>query len=252
MVDGRRRRWRLVAVATGAAIGVAVAAGAGATALAGRDEAPRGFDQLSERETGRALAAVGAERSVQSGRDVVLEVARSESGDGDGAPSARRLADVVLYSYGRERAVRYVVDATTGAIVDRVEQANVQPPLAPAETRRTFQILFGDPAAKARIAAAYAKATGRELTDPARQIVATSLIFRADAQPSRATGLAAGCGLERCAQVLMASPDRYLVDVLPIVNLSRGAVANVDLFDAHLHEHAHDHATDHVPLGGGS
>ncbi len=50
----------------------------------------------------------------------------------------------------------------------------------------------------------------------------------------------------------MASPDRYLVDVLPIVNLSRGAVANVDLFDAHLHEHAHDHATDHVPLGGGS
>ncbi len=47
---------------------------------------------------------------------------------------------------------------------------------------------------------------------------------RGDAAPGQDLGAAAQCGVKRCAQLLLAAGDNVALRVIPIVDLSSGAV----------------------------
>jgi hypothetical protein len=105
----------------------------------------------------------------------------------------------------------------------------VQLPLTAGETARANQLVLADPAKQAEIGAQYQAITGAPLTEPEKQLSFSVLIFRADSMPGAHPG-AAECGLHRCAQLLIAAQNDVVVNLLPIVDLSVGAVVSTGQF----------------------
>lgn len=204
--------------------------------LLGLEETRTGTDPLSTTEQARALELAQAHDPVAAlykahGRIETLLVERWQEEknalvDGDWP----RRAEVALYVYETNTFVQVVVNLKTGAVDALTTAQNVQYPLTPAEQARALELALADAETRTRIEADYQTQTRTALTNPARQLVAQALIFSADTLPTRATEATQGCGLERCAQILLMTPDTLVVNVLPIVNLSTGQVASADFF----------------------
>lgn len=202
----------------------------------GQDTARTGTDPLSAEEQARALALAQAHDPVaalykNADRVETLLVERWQEEKGALADGVwPRRAEVALYVYDTNTFVQVVVNLKTGAVDALTTAHNVQYPLTPAEQARAWELALADPATRARIEADYQAQTRQALTNPARQLVAQALIFAADTLPDRVTEATRGCGFERCAQILLMTPDTLVVNVLPIINLSTGQVVSADFF----------------------
>jgi hypothetical protein len=199
-------------------------------------DTPRtGYDPLSfeEQEQARALAGQHDEfaRAVNatSRSEVLLIERHAEAKAVMQSGNWPRRADVYIYLYDSDTLLRAVVNLTTRQ-VDSVETAqDVQLPLTQSETDRAFQLLMADGAVKTDIAAQYQTITGEALAQPKDQLKLSTLIYRADAMPDANRG-AAACGPHRCAQFLIATQNDVVINLLPIVDLSLGALVSAGPF----------------------
>ena len=188
------------------------------------DDAPTGTDPLTETEVQAALAeAQGSGHAESTGLgedDVVLRVERHEE-EKAVEDSAPRRADVYVYSYDDDVLTLQVVNVETGR-VDRDEVVpNTQLPLVQEEQDRAIELAMDDPEFAQRLATAFRQATGRDLSDVSDDIDVDPIVFRADSNAATPAG-ARGCGRHRCAQLMLRSTDDFLINLLPVVDLSAG------------------------------
>jgi hypothetical protein len=194
-----------------------------------------GYDPLSLQEQQQAQtlagqqAQVAAARSAASQSELLLVERHAETKAVTQSGNWPRRADVYTYLYGSDTLQLAVVNLTTGQI-DSVETVqNVQLPLNQNEADRAVQLLLADAAVMANISAQFQTITGAALTQPQSQLKLTALIYRADAMPNANPG-AAACGQHRCAQLLLATQNDVAINVLPIVDLSLGALVSAGPF----------------------
>jgi Cu2+-containing amine oxidase len=194
-----------------------------------------GYDPLSTDEQERALTlavqqAQFANALNTASRDETLLIERhAESKTDMRSGNWPRRADVYTYLYDSDTLMQAVVNLTSGQ-VDSIEKVqNVQLPLTQNETDHAIQLLLADATVMAEISTQYQTITGAVLTQPQAQLKLNALIYRADAMPNANPG-AAACGLHRCAQFLIATQNDVVINLLPIVDLSAGAVVSVDPF----------------------
>ena len=229
------RRLRLMAL--GIAVGLTLTATLvwAAPAVSQLQTPRRGYDPLApeEQERAQTLAVQRAEfanaLNAESRSELLLIERHVESKTDMRSGNWPRRADVYTYLYDSNTLLHAVVNLSSGR-VDSVETAqNVQLPLTQNETDRAIQLLLADASVMAHIAAQYQTITGAALTQPEAQLKLNTLIYRADAMPNANPG-AAACGLHRCAQFLIATQNDVVINLLPIVDLSLGAVVSAGPF----------------------
>ena len=221
------------------ALALGVAAAGSTFAGAQGDDTRRGTDPLSVDEVQAAVtdsgvppesAAPGSAGPESLGANglpdrLVLLVERHV--EAKGTDDLRR-ADVHEYSYEDDTLTTSVVDLADGSVVDRERVQGEQLPLVDVEARRALDLLFADPAFRARLDAEYLRATGAALADPAADLIVEPIVFLAEAVPTVAQGEAAECGVHRCAQFLIQTTGHVLINLFPLVDLSDGVVLTAD------------------------
>jgi Cu2+-containing amine oxidase len=213
-----RRAWLVVGVAIAglAALSVTIAG-------AQTDDTPRGTDPLSADElTAASDLAQGSNPGEAAGLgddDVVLLVERHEEAKADEDNGLRR-ADVYVYSYDDNVLTWTVVDTATGEVDQSQVVPDTQLPLIQDEENRALEIALADPEFAQLLATRYRQATGRDLVDPATDLDIQPIVFRSDANPRAAAAGAQACGEHRCAQLMIQSTDDFLVNLLPVIDLS--------------------------------
>lgn len=229
------RRLRLLALAL--AVGLAFIATLvwAAPGMSLQNPPRTGYDPLSpeEQERARTLAVQQAEFAnaldAESRSELLLIERHVETKTDMRSGNWPRRADIYTYLYDSDTLLHAVVNLATGQ-VDSVETSqNVQLPLTQNETGSAIQLLLADATVMANIARQYQTITGTELTQPETQLKLNALIYRADAMPNANPG-AAACGLHRCAQFLIATQNDVVINLLPIVDLSLGAVVSAGPF----------------------
>ncbi|WP_428309489.1 hypothetical protein [Hydrocarboniphaga sp.] len=194
-----------------------------------------GYDPLSGDEQSLALKLARADARVagplsQAKRSEVLMVERHQEDKAAFAasPTLRR-ADVYLYLYDSDRLLQAVVNLPKNAVDSVFTAQKVQLPPTENEGTASLALALGDSKLGPQIRDEYYRSTGRKLSG-AGDLVSDALVFRADAHPGAAAGAARDCGLRRCMQLLLTSRDGMLVNLLPIVDLSRGAAVGMTSF----------------------
>ena len=196
--------------------------------------APTGYDPLTAQEvtavTQAALDAPAARGATAGDPVAPLEVLLVERRDAGKAASAKgnwpRQGDVYLYDYTTDTLIHSIVDLQSGAVITVERVQGVQLPLTVQEEQRALAIVADDPALWDDLAARYQRVTGATLTELTQLQVKVS-VFHADVMPTRLNGAAQRCGQHRCAQVLLFTVDKTLLDLTPLVDLSQGQVVQV-------------------------
>jgi len=203
--------------------------------------APTGYDPLTEQELAAVTqAALGAPavRAATAGADVtppeVLLVERHAAGKAAyGKGSWPRQGDVYLYDYATDTLIHTTVDVQSGDVITVERVQGVQLPLTAQEEQRALALVAADTNLWADVTARYQHITGEALTTLAQLQVKVS-VFHADVMPARVNVAAQACGQHRCAQVLLFTTEKTLLELTPIVDLSQGQV--VQVLEAALHE----------------
>jgi hypothetical protein len=190
--------------------------------------APTGYDPLTEQEMAALVTvAQGATAVAALPQPEMLLVERHEASKAAYAKGSwPRQGDVYLYDYATDTLIHTTVDVQSGAVttVERVQ--DVQLPLTANEESRALALIAADPTLWATLAARYQSITGEALKHLTQLQVKVS-VFHADVMPDRVNGAARHCGRHRCAQVLLFTVDKTLLDMTPIVDLSLGQVVQV-------------------------
>lgn len=197
------------------------------------DEPPTGYDPLTEEEQQLVLSnALQAEKNVKANAanvdnfEVLLierhEVSKAERADG----KWQRQGDLYLYDYATDTLIHSTVDVQSGAVVATERVQGVQLPLTQREEDRSLALVQSDTELWSALAERYRAITGEVLNDLSQLQVKVSL-FHGDSMPNRVNAAAQSCGQHRCAQVLIFTVDKTLLDVTPIVDLSQGKVVQV-------------------------
>lgn len=199
-----------------------------------------GYDPLTANEAERALAlALQANESfiqhaATNGSATRLEILSVERYDAPKASTSKgaspaaaltRRGEIYLYDYGTDTLIRTIVALESGA-GQREEMRGVQLPLTVSEEARAVELVRGDPALWAALADRYRLITGDALTSVDQLEVKVSL-FLGESMPDQVNADARQCGQHRCAQVLLFTVDRTLLEVMPIVDLSQGSVVQL-------------------------
>jgi hypothetical protein len=191
---------------------------------------PTGYDPLTTPEVDRVVtAALTAQQTAKAQaataeQPEVLLVERHEAGKAASTRGAwPRQGDVYLYDYASDTLIHTVVDVQSGAVIRTERMQDVQLPLTAREEQRALAILQADVALWSTLAQQYETITGQPLQQLAQLQVKVS-VFQADVLPERLNGAAQVCGRHRCAQVLLFTVEKTLLEVLPIVDLTQGRV----------------------------
>lgn len=241
----RARRWTIAVLAaillSGTAITLASTApisqtggGAGYDPL-GTDEQARvvqALQQAGALPPAAAAAASAAAATVPAApeQEILLVERHAEDKATYAQGRWQRRADVYVYRYADDTLIHQIYNLDTNQI-DRVETVQrVQLALTAAETQRAAAIALADPVLRPQLDAEFQRITGQVLTAP-EQLQIKAMAFHADSAPGHDLGAAADCGLRRCAQLLLAAGDNIVLPLIPIVNLSSGAVAQTMPFD---------------------
>ena len=203
--------------------------------------APTGYDPLTAQElTALTQAALGAPavRGATAAAGVtppeVLLVERHDAGKAAyGKGSWPRQGDVYLYDYATDTLIHTTVDVQSGRVITVERVQGVQLPLTAQEEQRALALVAADATLWADVTARYQRITGEALTTLAQLQVKVS-VFHADVMPARVNAAAQACGQHRCAQVLLFTTEKTLLELTPIVDLSQGQV--VQVLEAALHE----------------
>ena len=229
------RFWRLMALALAVGLGFTATLVWAAPGGVLQDAPRTGYDQLSVDEQNTALAVAGQPGAfalavnATSRSEVLLIERHEESKDVVRSGSWPRRADVYTYLYDTDTLLRAIVNLDSGQTESVETVQDVQLPLTQNETQQAIQLLLSDATLVASMAAQYQTITGQALAQPAAELKFNALIYRADAMPGANSG-AAACGIHRCAQFLIATQGDVLINLLPIVDLSLGAVVSAGSF----------------------
>jgi hypothetical protein len=216
-------------VAAAAIVGLAAL---GYTIAGAQSEEERtGTDPLSQQEMDAALGSVTSSGAPESGGlqddDLVLMVERHQETKADEDAGLRR-ADVYVYSYDDDLLTRTLVDLADGSVVETEDLPGTQLPLIDEETDRATELVMGDGRFVSRLEEEFQRATGRPLGDVQEDVIVQPIVFLADAMPARPA--VAQCGQHRCAQLMLRSSDDFLINLLPIVDLSTEQVLSREGF----------------------
>jgi hypothetical protein len=177
-----------------------------------------GVDQLTANE--QAIARDITLRSLPTAVDKTdiqyLFAERHEFGKAVDPLAADRRADVYLYDYEKDRAIRRVVNLET----EKVESTTTfvgQPPIAPGEATRAVELVIADEDLGASLRNDYQKVTGKELTS-ASQLRSQAIRFSAaQAVGAKNEGEFSECGVHRCVQLFIEFPNGQWVDTSRLV-----------------------------------
>ena len=238
------RRWLIALLAATLLGGTAITLAAPAALARLTGTVGSGYDSLTPAEQERALQAL--QQSGKAMRGLQLPAAAALGMTTDGVPTTPaeeillverhqedkqtyaqgrwpRRADVYIYRYADDTLIRQVYSMETNQ-VDQVDQVQgVQLPLTETESRRALAIALADPKVRPLLDAEFRSITQQELI-AADQLTVKAMAFHADAAPGQDLGMAAQCGKKRCAQLLLAAGDNVALQVIPVVDLSSGAV----------------------------
>jgi hypothetical protein len=197
------------------------------------ERSPTGYDPLTTKEVDTIVAAAlqatseeplsAATVGGQGGREVLLverrEASKAEYASGKWA----RQGDVYHYDYATDTLIHTAVDTASGAVtgVERVQ--GVQLPLSEREKQRALALIQAETALWTELAARYQTITGEPLQE-INQLKVKVSVFHADVMPGRLNEAAQLCGQHRCAQALLFTVDKTLLELTPIVDLSQGVV----------------------------
>lgn len=196
--------------------------------------APTGYDPLTTQElTAMTQAALGAPavRAATADDGVappeVLLVERHDAGKAAyGKGSWLRQGDVYLYDYATDTLMQTTVDVQSGHVITVERMQGVQLPLTAQEEQRALALVEADAPLWTALAARYQRITGETLTAVTQLQVKVS-VFHADVMPERVNAAAQACGQHRCAQVLLFTTEKTLLELTPLVDLSQGQVVQV-------------------------
>ena len=195
-----------------------------------------GYDPLTNDEANRSLAiALGVDSTTDDKAkrpktkdplttDQQLEVLLVERYDAPKGSSTQQMrqGEVYLYDYATNTLIHTLVDVATGSVKTEHLQG-VQLPLTAHEEERAVALIVDDTALWRTLSERYKIITGDSLRDMEQLQIKVSL-FLAEAMPDQVNPAAKQCGLHRCAQVLLFTIDRTVLEILPIVDLSKGEV----------------------------
>lgn len=139
----------------------------------------------------------------------------------------QRLADVYWYDYSRDVLIVNLVNAANREIRNLEESQGTQLPLTDNEIQRALNVLFSDQTANQRISREYQSITGQPLTDYTSQVEMKAFVFYASTAPLQRLQGSQQCGINRCAQIMLFTPDRVAFELMPIVNLSKNVVSDI-------------------------
>jgi len=192
-----------------------------------------GYDPLSQEELERALTAAlqaglagGADSEISAAAidQEVLLVERHQSKKSDlQSASIIRQGDVYVYDYNTDTLKHAIVNLNTNETIAVEEMQNVQLPLTEREVNRALDLIFENEQLRNELSSRYQSVTGAELNN-VDQLRVKAFVFRADSMPDRVNTLSQECGIHRCAQVLLYTDDDTILEVQPIVDLSRQIV----------------------------
>lgn len=137
--------------------------------------------------------------------------------------NAVRLADIYTYEYGRNILHQAIVNLETNAVVSLVQNTKIQLPLTENEINKAIKILSEDGEQFKLILQEYKRITGEEYSDPS-QIEIKAFAFWGDSLPGVSNTESLKCGVNRCAQLLIFTPEHVAFEVSPVVNLSEKKV----------------------------
>lgn len=189
-----------------------------------------GIDPLtaSEDTLTRGIALRSLE-GAKAGDDIQYLFAERHEPDKSANPrTTARRADVYLYDYDKDRAIRRVVDLETGK-VESTKTFRGQPPIAPDEAVRATGLVLADERLGAGLRDTYEKVTGKPLTS-ASQVRSQAVRFKADlAVGAKNRQRVSDCGVHRCVQLFIELPNGQWVDTSRlVVDLSTDRVQVLD------------------------
>lgn len=249
----QRRLTALLAavLVSGAAITLAAQGTLAGLAAAGG----QGYDPLTPAEQERALQSLRQDEAGMQGLHLPLraDAPPADSGAAANAPPAPaaevllverhqeskqvyaqgrwpRRADVYVYRYADNTLIRQVYNLDTNQVEQVDEMQGTQLPLTDAEALRALALALADANVRPRLDAEFQAITQQPLVS-ADQLLVKAMVFHADAALGQDLGAAAECGLRRCAQLLLAAGDNVALRVIPVVDLSSGAVVRALPFD---------------------
>jgi hypothetical protein len=162
--------------------------------------------------------------------EVLLVERHQESKETYAAGRWPRRADVYIYRYADNVLVRQVYNLDTNQVEQVDQMQGTQLPLTEAETQRALAIAMADATARPLLNAEFQSITQQSLL-ASDQLIVKAMAFHADSAPGQDLGAAAQCGIRRCAQLLLAAGDNIALQVIPVVDLSSGAVVKALPFD---------------------
>jgi len=152
-------------------------------------------------------------------RQALLLIERRPAPKGD----HRRLANVFVYQYEDDVLSHMVIDTADHSLVHSIRMTEVQLPLIDDERQHAVNILFSNQTSRGLLEDEFKRVTGKRLNELS-QIHYKASTFVTDGEPGPDTG---ECGVRRCARILMYTADNVVLDLAPVVDLSRESVLSV-------------------------
>lgn len=190
-------------------------------------------DPLSEDEINNTLSAAlqagaanGADSEISAAalEQEILLVERHQGKKGEiQSASTARQGDAYIYDYTTDTLKRAIVNLDTGETTIVEEMQNVQLPLTENEVEQALELAFENESLRNELQNSYRLVSGSELTS-IDQLSVKAFVFLAQSMPDSVNELSESCGLHRCAQLLLYTTDDTVLEVQPIVDLSRRIV----------------------------
>ena len=180
----------------------------------------RQTDQLVQNQVQDQLNGLEPSRPIE----LLLIERHEESAETYRQKSWPRRADTYYYDYNSDRLIHYVINLESKAIDQINVSQSVQLPLTRNELQNAIRLVMEDITLRRTLNAEFERVTdGQQLTS-AEQLQIKGFVFGSDVMPDRVNEATQPCGLHRCAQLLIYTQDNIVLELLPIVDLSRQLV----------------------------
>jgi hypothetical protein len=127
---------------------------------------------------------------------------------------------VFIYVYPENRLLHGIANLGSNVVEDVKVTQGWQPLITPDEASLALITALADADAGRLIREQYQQITGSALRQPDQLRVTAGVYYGADMPIPTARV----CGIQRCAQLLLAVPDGAALNVTPIINLSNERV----------------------------
>ncbi len=189
-----------------------------------RNAANKHNSDANQRNSKDGFSSILRKKSLPKYKFLLAERHRANKGASD---TDLRLADVYWYDYSSDTLLVNVVDLANKSIVTSSTSQGTQLPLTEDELGDAVELLFADPFTRERVAEEYKKTTGNPLSDYNSQIEIRAFVFHAETASGQLQPGSINCGINRCAQMMIYTPDNLAIDIMPIVNLSKQKITDI-------------------------